>query len=237
MRQFSPPLQSPLQPITHTLLREFTTASYLQASQKHKQPLCGNQEGWGPLSPLRWDFTPCFLDVWICAVGVFGLLGGMGAIVYLRRQEEQPVGRNWHFWAKLAVILGVIADFATQALLQIQLYEGIWFGDFRFWATVVALVSLGVILYVQYIEHWRSRNANGVVLFYWLFLLLASVVKLRSLVSQEVHKEHVAYFAVFCVGVGLAAVEFGLEWLMRSVMSSSARITMLTCSRFSRSAG
>jgi hypothetical protein len=53
------------------------------------------------LSPIRWDFTPCFLDVWVLIVGVFGLLGGIGAIVYLRRQTSQSVAKNWHFWAKL----------------------------------------------------------------------------------------------------------------------------------------
>lgn len=80
-------------------------------------------------------------------------------------------------------------------------------------------MSLGVIFYIQYIEHWRSRNANGVVLFYWLFLLLAYTGKLRSLVAQQLHREHVAYFAVFCVSVGLAALEFFLEWLVPKRLS------------------
>lgn len=32
---------------------------YLTASPKHQtQTLCGNPEGWGPLSPFRYDFTP-----------------------------------------------------------------------------------------------------------------------------------------------------------------------------------
>jgi ATP-binding cassette subfamily C (CFTR/MRP) protein 1 len=76
-----------------------------------------------------------------------------------------------------------------------------------------------MVFYVQYIEHWMSRNANGVVLFYWLFLLVAYGVKLRSLISQQLHRDHVAYFAVFCVSVGLAAVEFVLEWLVQKRLS------------------
>ena len=198
------------------------TASYLKvaASKHHRQPLCGNAEGWGPLSPVRWDFTPCFLDVWILVVGVFGLLGGAGAIWYLKRQTEQPVGKNWHFWAKFVVLAGIIVDYILQAAFQIQLYKDIWVGDFRFWTTVVAILSLFVVLYVQYIEHWRSRNPNGVVLFYWLLLLIASAVKLRSLVSQDIHKEHVAYFAVYSVGVGLSAIELVLEWLVPKKLSA-----------------
>lgn len=106
-----------------------------------------------------------------------------------------------------------------QAALQIEYYKDVWFGDFRFWTTVLTLVSLGIIFYIQYIEHWRSRNANGVVLFYWLFLLIAYAVKLRSLVAQQLYQEHVAYFAVFCVSVALAALEFVLEYMIQKRLS------------------
>lgn len=108
---------------------------------------------------------------------------------------------------------------AVQAALQIEYYSGIWAGDFRFWATIATILSLCVIFYVQYVEHWRSRNANGVVLFYWLFFLIANGVKLRSLVSQQIHRQHVAFFIVFAVSVGLAVVEFILEWLVQKRLS------------------
>ncbi len=70
---------------------------------KHKtQPLCGNIEGWGPISSIRYDFTPCFLDVWISLVAVWGLVMGAGAVWYLlRRKDAQEVPKNWHFYAKL----------------------------------------------------------------------------------------------------------------------------------------
>jgi ATP-binding cassette subfamily C (CFTR/MRP) protein 1 len=55
------------------------------------------------MSRLRWDFTPCFLDVWIATVAVFGIVAGAGAIVYLRNQAAEPVKKNWHFWAKLVL--------------------------------------------------------------------------------------------------------------------------------------
>ena len=75
---------------------------YLTASKHHRQPLCGNSEGWGPISPIRYDFTPCFLDVWIAVVAAFGIVGGVGALWYLYRKcPPQPVKRNWHFYAKL----------------------------------------------------------------------------------------------------------------------------------------
>ncbi len=74
------------------------------------------------------------------------------------------------------------------------------------------LLSLLVIGSVQYVEHWRSRQPNGVVLFYWLFLLLAYGVKLRSLISQQAFRTRLPYFVVFCFSFGLAAVEFVLEY-------------------------
>ena len=75
---------------------------YLQASKHNGQPLCGNSEGWGPLSPIRFDFTPCFLDVWVMVVAVWGIVGGAGASWYLHRKcTPQPVKQNWHFYAKL----------------------------------------------------------------------------------------------------------------------------------------
>ncbi|EMC96931.1 hypothetical protein BAUCODRAFT_433092 [Baudoinia panamericana UAMH 10762] len=199
-----------------TVFPSYHSASYLSATIASGQPLCGNREGWGPLSPYRWDFTPCFLDVWVLVVSVWGLLGGAGAIWYLyRKSTAQAVKKDWHFYTKLAVIAVLGAAIVAQAALQIMEYDhGIWLRDFRFWTTVVNLLSLGVIGYIQYIEHWRSRVPNAVVLLYWLFLLIAYAVKLRSLVSQRLHELNVAYFAVFTSSVGLAAAEFILEWLV-----------------------
>lgn len=70
------------------------------AAGRH-QPLCKNEEGWGPLSPYRYDFTPCFMDVWVSSVAVYGILFGAAAIWYLvKRRREQEVKRDVHFWAK-----------------------------------------------------------------------------------------------------------------------------------------
>jgi ATP-binding cassette subfamily C (CFTR/MRP) protein 1 len=98
--------------------------------------------------------------------------------------------------------------------LQVEYWGDKTFGDFRFWSTVLTFASTGVIAYVQYIEHWRARNPNGVVLFYWLFLIIALGVKLRSLIAQDMPAKHIAYFVTFCVGFGLAGIEFILEYFI-----------------------
>ncbi|KEY64333.1 hypothetical protein S7711_09599 [Stachybotrys chartarum IBT 7711] len=190
-------------------------SDYLSATSSFQQPLCGNEEGWGPLSPHRYDFTPCFIDVWVATVAAFGLVLGPIAIWWLLQKKEQCLGtsKNAHFWVKQTVFAVLMADVVAQLVIQIINYPHIWFGDFRVWTTALILLSMAVIFSIQWIEHSRLRHANGVVLFYWLFLVIASAVKLRSLISQQLYSSHLPYFVVYCVGFGLTIVEFAVEWL------------------------
>ena len=204
-------------------LQEQFWPDYLRTTEKgdNTQPLCGNYEGWGPISPFRYDFTPCFLDVWISLVAVFGIVFGVAAIWwFFRKTRPAPVSKNWHFYTKLSVIAALILTTALQACLQVVALPGIWFGDFRFWTSIITLGSLAIIGFVQYIEHWRSRQPNGVVLFYWLLLLIAFAVKLRSLISQQAFRTRLPYFVTFCVSFGLAALEFALEYLVPKKQSA-----------------
>ncbi|KAI8947440.1 metal resistance protein YCF1 [Xylaria longipes] len=194
---------------------------YLSASDSSKQPLCGNEEGWGPLSPFRYDFTPCFVDVWVFAVAVFGLVCGPLAVWHvLRKQKAVAVCKDWHFWTKQSLLVLIIADIAVQLAVQIINFPGIWPRDFRFLTTLATLISLGIIFTIQWLEHDRSRNANGVVLFYWLLLLIAFAVKLRSLVSQQLYERNLTYFVTYTVGFGLSVFEFLFEWLWPKRASS-----------------
>ena len=211
---------------TNPIQEEFWP-DYLRATEKgdNTQPLCGNYEGWGPISPFRYDFTPCFLDVWISVVAIFGIVLGAAAIWwFMKKTRPAPVSKNWHFHAKLSVIAALIITTALQACLQILALPAIWFGDFRFWTSIITLVSLAIVGFVQYIEHWRSRQPNGVVLFYWLLLLLAYAVKLRSLISQQAFRTRLPYFITFCVSLGLAAFEFALEYLVPKKQSVYATL-------------
>ncbi len=85
---------------------------------------------------------------------------------------------------------------------------------------MATILSLFVIFSIQWLEHSRLRNANGVVLFYWLFLLIAYAVKLRSLVSQQTYESNLAYFVTYCVGYGLSVAEFFFEWLWPKKISA-----------------
>lgn len=52
------------------------------------------------------------------------------------------------------------------------------------------------------------------VLFYWLFFVIAYGVKLRSLISQQAFRDRLPYFITFTVSVALAVTEFALEYLV-----------------------
>ncbi|KIW27349.1 uncharacterized protein PV07_07093 [Cladophialophora immunda] len=184
------------------------------------QPFCGDAEGWGPVSSLRWDLTPCFLDVWIVGVALWGVLFGAGALWYLfTKRIAQDVPKNWHFYTKLTIVAAIILTTALQASLQIEQLPGVWFRDIRFYTSIATILSLLVIFTVQYYEHWRSRNPNGVVLFFWVFFILAYTLKLRSLVARESYKDRLPYFVTFNISLGLAVVEFILEYLVSKKQS------------------
>ncbi|ERF69196.1 hypothetical protein EPUS_01153 [Endocarpon pusillum Z07020] len=186
-----------------------------------QQPLCGDPEGWGPISPVRYDFTPCFVDVWIVFVATLGTVGGAGAIWFLlKRRSAQPVSKDWHFYTKLIVIACLVLTTALQASLQIESFPELWAKDFRFWTSVITLASLGIVFTVQYLEHWRSRQPNGVVLLYWLFFVLAYGVKLRSLISRQLWKTRLPYFVTFNASLGLAIIEFVLEYFVPKKQSA-----------------
>ncbi len=154
-------------------------------------------------------------------MAVWGIVLGAGAVWFLmKKRTPSPISKNWHFYTKLSVIAALIVTTALQASLQIEAFPDVWSGDFRFWTTILTLCSLAIIGTVQYIEHWRSRQPNGVVLFYWLFLLIAYGVKLRSLISQQIFHTRLPYFVTFCVSFGLASLEFALEYLVPKKQSA-----------------
>jgi ATP-binding cassette, subfamily C (CFTR/MRP), member 1 len=86
--------------------------------------------------------------------------------------------------------------------------------DIRFYTSIATIISLGFIFAVQHLEHRRSRNPNGVALFYWVFFIIAYAVKLRSLVSRGVHKNRLPFFITFTTSLGLAILEFILEYFV-----------------------
>ncbi|GAB1197901.1 hypothetical protein APSETT444_007206 [Aspergillus pseudonomiae] len=123
--------------------------------------------------------------------------------------------------AIVAIVLSaLIFTTALQAAIQVETFADNWLADVRFWSSIAVFASLCVIFTVQYYEHWRSRQPNGVVLFYWLFFTIAYGIKLRSLVARKTYEDNLPYFVCFNISLGLALLEFGLEYLVPKKQSA-----------------
>ena len=66
------------------------------------------------MSPFRFDFTPCFIDVWVAIVAVFGLFAGSIAVWWLLKwRKPTNVAKDWHFWTKQVSKAWMEASFDT----------------------------------------------------------------------------------------------------------------------------
>ncbi|TID23587.1 abc metal ion transporter [Venturia nashicola] len=179
-----------------------------------RQPFCHNSEGWGPLSLLRYDFTPCFIDVPFAVIASFGILTGAFTIWrLLTGNSKQPTKRDWHYYTKLGLVAGVALTTTFEGYLQITSHTRTWSGDFRFWATFLQILSLGTVFSIHELEHERSRVPSGTVLCYWLFYIFASITKTRSLYIQN-FTHHQSRFALVATNLVLAITVFVLELLV-----------------------
>jgi ATP-binding cassette subfamily C (CFTR/MRP) protein 1 len=69
-------------------------------------PFCHDAQGWGPLAAVGYDFTPCFVDVPLASVSVFGILAGAFTVRWLlNKASQQPTQKDWHYFAKLVSTL------------------------------------------------------------------------------------------------------------------------------------
>lgn len=114
-----------------------------------------------------------------------------------------------------AVIFALIATTVLQAALWKVNNPHEWLDSLRFWTNLLIVLSLVVILVVQGLEHSRLRHASGVVLFYWLFFLIAFGVKVCLSAVYHLYDNQPLNFIASCMSLGLAALKFALElqWL------------------------
>lgn len=127
-------------------------SGYLTATKTKGQPLCGNEEGWGPISPHRYDFTPCFMDVWVSSVAVFGIIGGALAVWYLFNwKKAQEVKKDWHFWLKQVRTFSQLGQLRTMhGLYIVQNYRRPLLTDCMYLAATV--------LSITFVKHMLTFN-------------------------------------------------------------------------------
>ena len=95
-------LDVPSQVVLGDFQLEDSQSTPLTAFGRSRHSFCGDPEGWGPLSLAGFYLTPCFLDVIVAVVAVWGVIGGACALwLLLKKRIPQSVAKNWHFYAKL----------------------------------------------------------------------------------------------------------------------------------------
>jgi ATP-binding cassette subfamily C (CFTR/MRP) protein 1 len=97
-----------------------------------------------------------------------------------------------------------------EGLIQVSSNPQSWYGDFRFWTTVLQTIALGTIFALHELEHERSRVPSSVLLFYWFFHILVSSMKVRSLYIRNTTRQD-SLIALWGSSVLLAMLVLALE--------------------------
>ncbi|KAK9467404.1 P-loop containing nucleoside triphosphate hydrolase protein [Lipomyces arxii] len=180
---------------------------------------CRDVEGWGPLSE-NFDFTPCFSDgILVDFTSLFIIIFGSYQISELLKVKPIPTRKNWHFYSKI-VLVGILAltslGYAKQ---QIDVYPDALM-DLRIYATVLNFFAYLVAMYLHHLEHNRARYANGVLLFYWLFVVISDMVRLAGFINREAHLQTPGFLSTFGFQFILSITVFVLEAFVPKARSS-----------------
>ncbi|KAG0274827.1 hypothetical protein BGZ96_004070, partial [Linnemannia gamsii] len=129
--------------------------------------LCTHHEGWGPLSPNRYDLTPCFeYSVFFGGIGAFAIAGFLTRIRYLiHHAKPHGLGRTaWIYWP--TQIFMVVAAFAIWTLaLQFFLTKN--FPAVSAWSCIVMGTAWVAAVILNKYEHiYEIRSSSAIFAFY-----------------------------------------------------------------------
>ncbi|KAG0166831.1 hypothetical protein DFQ30_006735 [Apophysomyces sp. BC1015] len=180
--------------------------------------MCLDIEGWGPFSTVRVpDFTPCFEDTVVMLVpSAFLLIFGVVRLWILSRREPLPsdMTRNWLYFAKLTTLILLLFTTATSAFFSV-LRSDRWIDNVQILSKGVNLLFLLFAVALHHLEYTRNRISSAVLLFYWMFVLIADSIKLRTLLMTNQHAADSTQFGLFAVSFALSFVMFVLENISR----------------------
>ncbi|SCU86268.1 LANO_0C07338g1_1 [Lachancea nothofagi CBS 11611] len=129
---------------------------------------CQDKEGLGPISRYG-DFTLCFVDgVLLNGAALLMLVFGTKELARLSRKSHPGVKyrNNWLLISRMTLV-AVQLLFAAISLFQEKTsVESQWASSSQ---RIFNFLSLFVALALHWVEYFRSRVSNGIVLFYWLF--------------------------------------------------------------------
>ncbi|RLV89993.1 Metal resistance protein YCF1 [Spathaspora sp. JA1] len=137
-------------------------------------------DGWGPLSPVYHDMTPCFLQgILFGSSALLMVLVGLQQLIYLRNKKIQVGNKiTWNFYVKLLLV-------AIQIGFQLLLVGNSSQTGIIQSALVLNAVATVVAWGIHYLEQFKSTIPNGVLLFYWLFQIILNLMRVANIHLRE----------------------------------------------------
>src|SRR5204863_6249143 len=152
---------------------------------------CLDQEGWGPVSEVRYAFTPCFQDGILAAIPpIFLFVAGSAQGWQFSQLAKIPHSRNWIYWIKLAVVSVLLG--LNISLMWIRWKQNIkWQHDVLYWSALLKVSATVFAVSLHHLEHVRNPSPvpSGVLLFYWLLTVLIDGIKEYSIIDADI-KQH-----------------------------------------------
>ena len=176
---------------------------------------CLDPEGWGPVSAIRYAFTPCFQDGILAAIpALFIVIAGSAQGWQFSQSARVSEARNWVYWTKISVVLVLLTLNIVLAFIRWR-QSPQWQNDVLYWSALLKILATGYAFSLHHLEHVRNSSPvpSGVLLFYWLETLLVDGIKLYCLIdsrSRGVPRYSIVFSVVF---VGELLI-FLLEYLV-----------------------
>lgn len=176
---------------------------------------CLDPEGWGPVSAVRYAFTPCFQDGILAALPpIFLFIAGSAQGWQFSQSAKVPQSRNWIYWIKLAVVLVLLG--LNVSLVWIRWKESkMWQHDVFYWSGLLRVFAMVFAFSLHHLEHVRNSSPvpSGVLLFYWLWTVLIDGIKEYSIIDAGI-RQQLVYFILFSIALGGELLVFILEYLV-----------------------
>ncbi|KAI8647805.1 multi drug resistance-associated protein MRP [Parasitella parasitica] len=177
--------------------------------------MCYNSEGWGPFSSIRHpDFTPCFEDTIVLLIpSVYVLAAGIIRfwILSKRAQLSKDATRNWLYFVKMSALIVLFLLAVTSFIFSVN--EAISVIDnVQIIAQGFNVFVMAFVILLHHLEYTRNKISSGVLLFYWLFEIIAGTIKLRTMIiSHGKTGNHSDHFAMYLIRFALSIIIFILE--------------------------
>jgi hypothetical protein len=187
----------------------------IQPNNDPVESMCKNIEGWGPFSNERIpDFTPCFEDTAITFIPyAFVLVAGMARLWILSKRESlsTDITKNWLYFTKMGVLLLLLFLNVYNFVVSVTSTGMDWIDNAQILAQGVSVFMTLYIIVLHHVEYTRNRISSAVLLFYWLFVIIADGVKLRTRLMSDQQHEDPIHFGLFAVEYLLSFLVFVLE--------------------------